>query len=1162
MKKLISALVAVIMVLSTVFIPAFAEETTVAVTGVTVNKTTVTLTVGDTETLVATVLPEDATNKAVTWTSSKENVATVSDGVVTALSAGTTLIALTTADGEKKATCTVIVNDPVVNFGNIKMKETYNDTTIDWNVFLAVAKMNLQEGDLCYSDRNKDEMRWLKVSDDFKGKDWIAPALDWKNGVGKTCCDLWTDSTHYSDFYTFDLYKSAEVTIFATADTKLSVMEEEGWTYNRDTNGYLIGYTSQEMSYNHKFTKIFEVTETPVKVSIPNIGGVSCPVVIDYDYVPEPVPVNFGNIKMKETYNDEAINWGSFVAKGRTNLQAGDLCFSDRENYTMIWSKVSEHYAGLDWIAPALDWKNGVGKPHELLWTDETYYSDFYTFDLYKSAEVTIFATNDDKVDFMEADGWVYARDTSGYLTGYTSQTVQYNHQFTKYFEVGDASVKVSIPNVGGVSSPVVLDYDAEKNENNDENRELEPGFHPLVGARYTDDFIADEGVLDGKVSLRSLASAGTVYSRYTYGPLRGLKDAPEGKSGARWVSNPASSPTFGQYHEIYYVDEFLQGYDYFTSTSNNTYSDETLIEFKLAESADVVVLSNVDGFALEGFVKEKKETSWVKARYLNKPFALAIEMLGVKPDYDIASTITKGNADSFVDTYYAEEYAALGDVGKEEFDAAWEEVIANWISNDVRELIGIPYSYKYAHTKTYRVPEGETLTVTIPGDTSGSESRTPIIIVKPVLEIVPENTELASLSVDGVEVNNFKPNIYDYTVEIPGRQEDFPVVTYTKGAEDATVEVVNPTEFPGKTVINVSKDGEETKTYTITYVISGGLVSELEILEDNIIPDVYGGGTVTLLPKFVEKGLTVGSQAYNDRNYTTTEIMDERLIGLDKIIGCLDWYNSSTTTATVFKSEDTLPWLNFKLGRDAMIMVFLASCDETTRDKLEVYGYDLETNEDGYFTNTLNSNMQTKHIYKFYKHYSAGETVTVPNAARPRNDVYTVLIDADNYASLQEDESNTEVSVTGVTLNKTSVTLTEGDTETLTATVAPENATNKAVTWTSSDESVATVTNGIVTAKSAGTATITVKTWDGEYSAICTVTINSEASSIITGDANGDGEVDFADAIIVLKHDAGVSVLSGENLAAADTNEDGEVDFVDAIQILKYESGLISSFK
>lgn len=92
--------------------------------------------------------------------------------------------------------------------------------------------------------------------------------------------------------------------------------------------------------------------------------------------------------------------------------------------------------------------------------------------------------------------------------------------------------------------------------------------------------------------------------------------------------------------------------------------------------------------------------------------------------------------------------------------------------------------------------------------------------------------------------------------------------------------------------------------------------------------------------------------------------------------------------------------------------------------------------------------------------------------------------------------EENT-VSVTGVELNKSTLSLDEGDTYTLTATVAPADATNKAVTWTSSNSGVATVdSNGKVTAVSSGTATITVTTVDGEKTATCAVTVYRESSS------------------------------------------------------------------
>ncbi len=107
-----------------------------------------------------------------------------------------------------------------------------------------------------------------------------------------------------------------------------------------------------------------------------------------------------------------------------------------------------------------------------------------------------------------------------------------------------------------------------------------------------------------------------------------------------------------------------------------------------------------------------------------------------------------------------------------------------------------------------------------------------------------------------------------------------------------------------------------------------------------------------------------------------------------------------------------------------------------------------------------------------------------------------TVVKTPENHTIYAHWSQNVQIiSPSAVSLNKTSTTLRVGDTETLTATVTPNNATNKAVTWTSSNSSVATVSNGVVTAKAEGTATITVKTADGNKTATCTVTV--EAANI-----------------------------------------------------------------
>lgn len=86
------------------------------------------------------------------------------------------------------------------------------------------------------------------------------------------------------------------------------------------------------------------------------------------------------------------------------------------------------------------------------------------------------------------------------------------------------------------------------------------------------------------------------------------------------------------------------------------------------------------------------------------------------------------------------------------------------------------------------------------------------------------------------------------------------------------------------------------------------------------------------------------------------------------------------------------------------------------------------------------------------------------------------------------------QVAVTGMTLEKKSIEVEKGKTETINAIITPENATRKGITWTSSDTNVATVTNGVVKGISAGTATITATTKDGNFTDTCEVTVMQNA--------------------------------------------------------------------
>ena len=96
-----------------------------------------------------------------------------------------------------------------------------------------------------------------------------------------------------------------------------------------------------------------------------------------------------------------------------------------------------------------------------------------------------------------------------------------------------------------------------------------------------------------------------------------------------------------------------------------------------------------------------------------------------------------------------------------------------------------------------------------------------------------------------------------------------------------------------------------------------------------------------------------------------------------------------------------------------------------------------------------------------------------------------------DKTATCSVTVSKKVIPVTSVSLNKTSLALTEQETFQLSATVSPDNATDKTVTWSSSNTAVATVDGGKVTAVAPGTATITAKA--GDKTATCAVTVNQK---------------------------------------------------------------------
>ena len=149
--------------------------------------------------------------------------------------------------------------------------------------------------------------------------------------------------------------------------------------------------------------------------------------------------------------------------------------------------------------------------------------------------------------------------------------------------------------------------------------------------------------------------------------------------------------------------------------------------------------------------------------------------------------------------------------------------------------------------------------------------------------------------------------------------------------------------------------------------------------------------------------------------------------------------------------------------------------------------------------------------------------------------------------------KSNTNVAVSSITFEKTNVSLEVGNSTHLTATVLPENATNKILTWKSSNPTVATVdTAGIVNAKSSGMTVITATSADGTVTAECMVTVTEKqeekiaVEQIILSTTNvtltADGEFSLTATVIPLEATDQTVIWSTADETIAEVDANGKV--------------------
>lgn len=198
---------------------------------------------------------------------------------------------------------------------------------------------------------------------------------------------------------------------------------------------------------------------------------------------------------------------------------------------------------------------------------------------------------------------------------------------------------------------------------------------------------------------------------------------------------------------------------------------------------------------------------------------------------------------------------------------------------------------------------------------------------------------------------------------------------------------------------------------------------------------------------------------------------------------------NVGDTVTLTFKVAQKVQALDFSINYLKDVFEYVSSEPETT-NKEQLY---IDDDKGNYVqVGTVNPYGFDTFFFTF-KAKAKGNATFSTNIDQISIDTNESLPYENKSVNVTVQEAPTTVEVTSVILDKTTASVEVGKTTTLTATVKPDNATNKTVTWTSSDTSIATVSNGTVTGVKAGTATITAKA--GTKSATSTVTVTAASN-------------------------------------------------------------------
>lgn len=268
------------------------------------------------------------------------------------------------------------------------------------------------------------------------------------------------------------------------------------------------------------------------------------------------------------------------------------------------------------------------------------------------------------------------------------------------------------------------------------------------------------------------------------------------------------------------------------------------------------------------------------------------------------------------------------------------------------------------------------------------------------------------------------------------------------------------------------------------------------------------GKGTITI--KSTETGYNLYYQAVEVPNATYSQIETTRNNGKTELNGIKTEMDALDTECdnlkTIFDEAYEAYKAKLDSGETDAELETLKTAYETARTNYQNKGKEYNEKVKEYNDKTDEINGKIKELTPSYVETNWKKTedrsFSVKLSEFSGNKAFAIwvkLVSSDGTISYDEGiytMSGTkveEIKVKSVSLDKTTISVTEGSSYTLTAIITPSDATNKLLTWSSSNENIAKVENGKVTGIAEGTATITVTTKDGNYKATCNVAVSKK---------------------------------------------------------------------